>query len=99
MLAENEDNTATHAPEPTGEEDEYVEDIHGDKRGWLEHVIATTIPFRCVQENYISNEQTQQQYDGETVAAVYDSTTSSRVLSLEKLDAEAQQKNEEDDTN
>ena len=96
MLAGNEDNT-THAPEPTGEQDEYVEENRGGIRGWLELVIATI--GRVHLENYISNDQTQQQYDGETVAAVYDTTTNSRVLSLEKLDAEAQQKNEEDDTN
>ena len=96
MLAGNEDNT-THAPEPTGEQDEYVEENRSGIRGWLELVIATI--GRVHLENYISNDQTQQQYDGETVAAVYDTTTNSRVLSLEKLDAEAQQKNEEDDTN
>ena len=94
----NENNTATQAPAATGEDDECIGENHGGARGLSEPGFAFSA-ITHVHENCISNDQTQQQYDGETVAAVDDAATNSSVLSLEKLDAEAQQKNKEDDTN
>ena len=91
------DNTATQAPATTGEDNECVGESHGGNSSHCEPAVWWIVcGIGHEHKNWANDNQSQQQYDSETVAAVYDAMTSSR---LETLDAEAQQKNEEDDTN
>ena len=100
LLVGVDDNTATQAPAATGGENECIGESHGGNGGHCEPAVWWIIcGIGHEHKNWTSDDQSQQQYDSETVAAVYDATTSSRVLSLETLDAETQQKNEEDNTN